>query len=413
MKKTRSILGTLVMTLVLLLILEVFLRIFFPPKIDSTQQVAAFRHHPEYLVGLKPNMEKRFIRSQINGADTIFWQTNKDAFRGKELTQSGLRIMVYGDSNIQARFTDLSSTYPSQLEQLINENHPLNVEVINAGVVGFGPDQSLLKFKEEKEIYKPDIVILQVFADNDYGDIIRNKLFTVQSSGVLSRTNNKSALDPALQEYADRNKAFGYLRILDAVQKVRRSVKNEDEAIINAGRMMKLCSTLCREEYDSYIGKSKVIYSHFADHYDIDVAAQPNSDVSQKKIMLMNTILKEFKKEATESDIQLLVLIEPSAVDISRNSYMNYEDLQSNFPDYDPKNLVNFIASSCKEHNIPFINLFNTFALNKPEQLYFSTGNDHWTDSAQRLAAEITADQIIVHLTAKADSIPGLVNYEK
>ena len=73
----------------------------------------------------------------------------------------------------------------------------------------------------------------------------------------------------------------------------------------------------------------------------------------------MNKILQEFKKVASESNIKLLVLIEPSAVDISRNSYMNYEDLESNFSDYRPANLVNFIENSCKEHNIHFINLFD------------------------------------------------------
>ena len=172
------------------------------------------------------------------GLTLYIGKRTKNAFRGEELKQTAVRIMVYGDSNIQARFTELSQTYPYQLEKFINEDYPIQVEVINAGVVGFGPDQSLLKFIEEKDIFNPDIVILQVFADNDYGDIIRNKLFTIHPDGHLSRTKNMPEMDPALREYLARRKPLGYLRIMDAVQKIRRSVKNEDEAIISAERMI-------------------------------------------------------------------------------------------------------------------------------------------------------------------------------
>ncbi len=397
MKKIRSILILTGITLILLLLLEIFLRIFFPPRVNSTEQVAAFQYHPEYLVGLKPGMKKSYVRSERDGGDTIFWATNKEGFRGRDLIQRDLRIMVYGDSNIQARFTRLSHTYPYYLEKFINEASKNTIEVINAGVVGFGPDQSLLKFIEEKETFKPDIVILQIFADNDYGDIIRNKLFTVASNGRLAKTQNKRCLDPALKAYLDRNNPFGYLRIMDAVKKVRRSIKKE--AIIDAERMIQLCSTLCKKEFQSYIGESREIYSHFADHYDIDVATEPLSVVSEKKIALMDKILEEFKKVAIMHQIKLLILIEPSSVDISTNSYMNYRDLQNRFPEYDPRNLTKLIENSCVKYGIPYIDLYDTFSDNGPEQLYFSRGNDHWNDKAQKLAAKVTSEFILKELS--------------
>lgn len=414
MKKIRSFIAPVVISVILLLILEVFLRLFFPPKVDSTEQVAAFQHHPEYLVSLKPQAKKRFVRSVINGSDTIYWKTNKHAFRGNELVEGELRIMVYGDSNIQARFSELSHTYPWYLQAYLNTSLKTSVEVINAGVVGFGPDQSLLKFIEEKDIYKPDIVILQIFADNDYGDIIRNKLFTVDDNGGLSKTTKKQQIDPAIKEYSDRQNPFGYLRIMDAVRKLRRSVKKEKgETIITAEKVMALCTSLCKEEFSAYLGESPEIYSHFADHYDIDVATQPSSRASLVKIDLMDNILKEFHEITERDQIELLVLIEPSAVDISKNSYMNYRDLERTYESYDPSNLSRFVENSCRKYEIPYINLYGTFVANNPALLYFKKGNDHWTSKAQQLAAKETSEYLLKELNKKADSVLSKTGNEK
>jgi len=405
MKTIRSIIAPVFISLVLLLFLEIFLRVFFPPKIDSTEHVAAFQYHPEYLVGLRPNMEKKYMRSAVNGSDTISWSSNTEGFRGKELSPKEVRIMVYGDSNIQARFSELSHTYPWYLQKFLNDSTGREVEVINSGIVGFGPDQSLLKFKEEKDVYNPDIIILQVFADNDFGDIVRNRLFKIDNNGQLIQSNIESELDPALEEYIERNKTFGYLRILDAVNKIRRSVKNEKEAIINADRMIALCNKLCTQEFESYMEEGATTFSHFADHYDIDVASKPESIISKQKLQLMDLILKEFYEETKASEIELVVLIEPSSVDLSENAYLSYKDLQKRFPNYSQDNLSSAIAAICLKYNIQHINLFDVFLNNEPSTLYFRQDDDHWTDKAQKIAAKLTSDQLYKNPLFKRDSI--------
>src|SRR5439155_6628510 len=76
------------------------------------------------------------------------------------------------------------------------------IEVINAGVDGFGPDQSLLRFEQEVDVYQPDIVVFHIFADNDFGDIIRNRLFDVDPSGALVKTMHVRTIDHCLDPYA-------------------------------------------------------------------------------------------------------------------------------------------------------------------------------------------------------------------
>ena len=161
----------------------------------------ACEFHPDYLIKLKANLEKSFVHEKQNSGRKIVWRTNSMGFRGPEIRDNpGLRVVVYGDSNIQARFSDLEDTFPARLEAELAEGLKQDVEVINAGVSGFGPDQSFLKFREEAEMLKPDLVIIHFFADNDYGDAIRNRLFDLNRDGKLVKTTHKKIPDIVISD---------------------------------------------------------------------------------------------------------------------------------------------------------------------------------------------------------------------
>src|SRR5262249_36170994 len=91
-------------------------------------------------------------------------------------------------------------TFPAKLEGYLKERTTgKDVEVINSGVTGFGPDQSLLKMSQEIDVYHPSVVVLQIFADNDFGDIVRNRLFDLDRDGAtLVATKAKREIDPML-----------------------------------------------------------------------------------------------------------------------------------------------------------------------------------------------------------------------
>jgi hypothetical protein len=131
---------------------ELSLRAAFPDKVPKArtpvQIEVAFEPHPVYLISLKPNLERTFRRSAKNGQVITHWNTNSASFRGPEIKEKhGTRIIVYGDSNIFARFSNLEDTFPFQLQEVLRRATGKTIEVINAGVPGFGPDQSLLRFE--------------------------------------------------------------------------------------------------------------------------------------------------------------------------------------------------------------------------------------------------------------------------
>jgi len=194
-KAARDSIIILFISLALLVCSEIALRIIFPEEIEvsgnaPSPAMLAYQFNPDYLVALKPEIHKTYTRLKQNGGNTIHWQTNSDGFRGPALQSNPqTRIMVYGDSNIQARFSTDKNTFVRQLERLLNQQGFSGTEVINAGTVGFGPDQNLIKFSKEVDIYHPDMVIFNILADNDFGDIIHNRLFELNKSGELKGTH--------------------------------------------------------------------------------------------------------------------------------------------------------------------------------------------------------------------------------
>jgi hypothetical protein len=264
----------------------------------------AFQSHPRYLVGLKPNLHDRtFKRESKQGAVITHWNTNAVSFRGPNIQdKSGVRIIVYGDSNIFARFSNLEDTFPYQLEHALKGLTKRSIEVLNAGVPGFGPDQSLLRFEEEVEIYKPDIIVFHVFADNDWGDLIRNRLVVRDSQGRLMWTHREGEVDICLRWSGCggllKEPVLGVisrwassLLIVQAGTKLVRMVGFLPASEPSSDKVINYYLNMSEQEFTAFRGDDGQATSHFIDHYDYDLALLPSLASSQEKVLLMDALL--------------------------------------------------------------------------------------------------------------------------
>ncbi|MEE9542498.1 MAG: hypothetical protein V3V95_01795, partial [Thermodesulfobacteriota bacterium] len=258
----KSIAITLAVTALLIVILEIALRLFWGAPLPGPDlEKLAYDFHPDYLIKMKPNMVKKYTRLKINGGDKIVWRTNSAGFRGKELRDDAdFRVVVYGDSNVQARFTRLEDTFTEKLAYELAAGLKKDVEVVNAGILGFGPDQSYLKFKDEAEMLKPDLVIFNFFADNDYGDVIRNRLFDLNRSGGIVKTKFPRVADEDIS-----SKGFlRTLRILMLAKEIKSKFNKEAEIDGNPNLI-----PIVEDEFKVYSDSRPSAYSHFFDHYDV------------------------------------------------------------------------------------------------------------------------------------------------
>ena len=380
---------------------EIALRLAFPERVSK-----AYRFDENYIVALKPGVKKGFIHNEANGGQTIIWATNRDSFRGPELQpKPAHRIMVYGDSNMQARFSRYDHTYPARLAALLGKAGIPGVEAVNAGIIGFGPDQSLIRFTLEADKYRPDLVIFHFFADNDYGDVLRNALFHMDANGRLAKAAARPDLDADLIGYPGEGLANWLARLLMVRgAKTAFGFLRSDNRPKNTQQLLDLLWQMCSAEYINYKKRTGARYPCMADHYDIDIALEPERESSLLKIELAEKILRKADEFARAKGIKFLVLIQPSGCDVSRNrDLMNYTHLQK-FKKYRRTNLVKPVERICLRHEIAYINLFDTFMANDPSSLYFRAGEYHWNDKGQRVAAEATAAYIVRHGMLSTDT---------
>ncbi len=81
-----------------------------------------------------------------------------------------VRILVLGDSFTYGSGVAGEETFPKRLEGLLAAQAGARVEVINAGVSGYGTVHEAAFLRAEGWDYEPDLVILQVFPQNDLDD---------------------------------------------------------------------------------------------------------------------------------------------------------------------------------------------------------------------------------------------------
>jgi len=89
-------------------------------------------------------------------------------------TSGRFRIVCLGDSTTYGYHCTWQEAWPHQLETFLNQDPDWSkthgvTEVLNLGVVAYGPDQSLLALKKAGLSYAPDLVIFHL-CENDFAD---------------------------------------------------------------------------------------------------------------------------------------------------------------------------------------------------------------------------------------------------
>jgi lysophospholipase L1-like esterase len=99
-------------------------------------------------------------------------QINSLGLRGPEIAElppGGYRILFLGDSFVVAFEVTLEETFVYRLERALAERFDFPVQVINAGVRGYGTDQSYLHYATRLRALEPDLVVL-FHSPNDLED---------------------------------------------------------------------------------------------------------------------------------------------------------------------------------------------------------------------------------------------------
>jgi hypothetical protein len=387
------VLSLVVATLVGVAVAELVLQ-----RVVGGRYARTYQTDPRLLYRLVPGAVSEYRRSPGNGGDRIEVRINTAGFRGEELAEDprAVRVAVYGDSFIQAVFSTQPNTFAARLERRLAERLGPAVEVVNAGVAGYGPDQILRKMEDELPRLRPDVALVAIFAGNDFGDLLRNKLYRLAPDGHLQE--NLPVLSPELE----RGMAFAGRELVlkrvarDALRAlgVARASNEPDLESMSPVERMELFLELRRQEYLEYVEDGDdVVRNLTSDSYDADVSLAPASDSARYKIALMEAIIGRIRDLAARESVALALLLIPHPLDLCGHDTGEVD--RARHPDYDPRRPTVILEGIADRHAIPRLNLFEPLeALGEQNarELFFRGLDDHWSDRGQDVAAGLTVD---------------------
>lgn len=365
------------------MIVEVGARMLLGPK-----YYPAFEFHETHMFAPAADVRGEFQHTPGNGGDTISFKINKDGFRGEELLPQGeaFRVAVYGDSFIEALFTPLEETFTERLEHYLSDITGRPVEVVNAGVASYGPDQVIEKLREELPRLEPDLILLGVFGGNDFGDIIRNKMYRLDAQGTLVKNNY--ALDSNIKNNLEVNRRESIIkRIVRRLLSGMSAADSSSLQTMSAEQLVELFLQTNLDEYENYIKQGdNTVRNIWVDYYNADMSIYPERDSTQYKAQLMENILSEINTIAGQANIPTAMFFIPHPMDVIGEHSSGKVD-KSKFTDYSASNPTDLLAASAGNLGIPHVNLFDIFAANDPASLYLVDKDDHWNSAGQDLAA--------------------------
>lgn len=358
-----------------------------------------YEHDPELLFRLRPGACAEFRHIPINGGHVVRYRINSDGFRGPELrpAEGQLRVVVYGDSFIQAAFSAEPDTFVRQLEQHWNRERPDAVEVINAGVASYGPDQIALKMARELPVLQPDLVIVAVFAGNDFGDLQRNKLFRLEGGLGLQRNRSVSMTTELLNRFhlsgresllkvLFRQAGSGEVEVLPAAV---RGAPDQGIALVDHWLELALA------EHASYSDLSNHVVSNVnIDFYNADVALLPQSPSAGVRKQIMAAVLREIHDIAARHQVPLLGITVPHPMDVCEGYDSGRVDLVR-FPEYRRTNLTAAVAGAWAAAGVDAIDLFPVLQGDRCREYFLAGGDDHWSDAGQGVAARFVGDMVV------------------
>lgn len=129
-----------------------------------------FRPHAE--LGWTPLAHLDLVRRNANG-DLWHIATDDEGIRGPSSwpDDEHTRLLVLGDSFAFGEGVDLADRF----DTLIEDRVP-NLAVVNLGVMGYGPDQELIRVRPWKtQLRRGDALLLLTYHGNDFHDLARTR----------------------------------------------------------------------------------------------------------------------------------------------------------------------------------------------------------------------------------------------
>jgi SGNH hydrolase-like domain, acetyltransferase AlgX len=337
---------------------ELTLRLFYP------QPVGVWHQDPDGLAMHWPGLETYLPQF---GVSVSF---NSTGMRGGEhrLEKSAgvFRILLLGDSFMEALQVPYDVAFASLLERNLAEISGRPIEVVNASVSGWGTDDELLYLVRHGVKWKPDLVVVAMTLHNDVSDNLRERFHAVGDGALVERPRTPStALTYKLIQARD------YLAIkshsYQLVMRARRAHERQDEA----GRLS----------------------AHVVGLFRV-----PPEPIMTRGVELTGLLLERMARVASEHGSRMALVLIPLAVQLSDDRFAELNATGAGagerFDRERPQRLMSDIGRRVGIDVIDLLPDFTDWTTSGRGSLHLER-DGHWNVAGHRLAAGIVAQTLV------------------
>ncbi len=346
----------------------------------------------------KPGLER--IRN-VRGRG-ILLQTNSFGVRDdSELDPADADIVVLGDSNVAALFIPFSETLGERLSARLGNN----LSATNLALPAYGPDQAANRFIAIADNSRASAVILHFFADNDFGDLLRNNIYRRNESGEwVMRENldrepillwNKYQLVQRLWDLLDLEEQQ-FATLIAGEEYYHPLSYRMGGTVIQSKRKnaLEAWKKVTGIEHKQYTRDGRTAW--LGDHYDYGMSSDPKGDAAQEAKSILTHVLSLTAASFQGKPACFVLLIQPAEDDLmdTGGASVSRLQLQARSESYYPRALTDLAVEAATAAGVNYIDLFPVFE-STPNEYYYSErerpGDNHWNEKGIDTAAALLA----------------------
>lgn len=337
---------------------EAGLRLFYP------QPLGVWHHDPAGLALHWPGLVTYLPQFE----QTVSF--NSAGMRDRERTvkkpEGVFRILVLGDSFMEALQVPYEKSFPSLLERALEQQGAKRVEVVNASVSGWGTDDELQYLTTYGMQWSPDLILVAMTLHNDISDNLRERFHTTKNGALVEKSGEKASffqykIVQLKSLLAARSHAF------QLVARARRSTEMRTEA----------------RQLDSHV---------------IEVFKDATNENIARGVELTALILKRMQAIGSAKGSRMALVLLPLAVQLSEETFADVARSAAGMPrELDIERPQRLIMGVAGRIGIPAIDLLSGFrvgAAGRRDSLFLEH-DGHWNERGHQLAVDIVVRELI------------------
>jgi hypothetical protein len=307
-------------------------------------------------------------------------QGRRDLDRSEQKTAGTFRILLLGDSFVEAMHVPIENTFARRLEGLFANQGPAPVEVVSMGVSGYGTAGEYLYYRDIGRRFHPDLVVLSFYPGNDV-------------------RNNSPTLEPALPPTYDANGNLERVTAAKTGDGTRRGWLASSEAYTFVRKLILTRQPWLAERLASWglLSKAALRQVPMADGVPVDylVYAQPPPREWETAWQHTEGLLTALRDAVAADGARFMVMIVTAREQIYD---ADWQALLATYPamqrrSWDLNGPERRVLDWCARSGVSCVQLSRAFAARRGDgtRLHF-IHDGHWTPAGHALAAQAMYD---------------------